>query len=157
MEKLEGLITSVSGGNYTVKTAQKTIFCRAKGAFRHEGEKPLAGDRVTVRGGNDEFVIDAILPRKNSFIRPPLANLDKLFIVAAAASPDPILLTLDKLASIAEHAGIDVVFVITKDDLSQESAQNLADIYGRAGFRVFVTPGGDGVAKIKNYLIIKLG
>ena len=153
MEKLEGLITSVSGGNYTVKTAQKTIFCRAKGAFRHEGEKPLAGDRVTVRGGNNEFVIDTILPRKNSFIRPPLANLDKLFIVAAAASPDPILLTLDKLASIAEHAGIDVVFVITKDDLSQESAQNLADIYGRAGFRVFVTPGGDGVAKIKNYLI----
>ena len=153
MERINGKILSVSGGLYAVRTAKTTVYCRARGVFRHEGEKPLAGDDVVLLGEGGEFVIDGIGERKNAFIRPPVANLDKLFAVIAAASPDPIPLTLDKLISIAEFAGVEPVIVVTKNDLAPDAASELADIYRTAGFTVFVSPGDGATEKIGRYVL----
>ena len=126
---------------------------RAKGQFRHEGLSPLVGDRVRVsfddailrREGESLLapadgggvVIEEILPRKNALIRPPMANLDYLFITLAAAHPAPVPETVDKLISIAEHNGIEPVPVIGKCDIDPEAAQALATLYRGAGFSVF--------------------
>ena len=152
MEELTGRIISGSGGLYTVAASGGRIACRAKGAFRHEGEKPLAGDLVTLRGSDGEYVVGSILPRKNSFIRPPVANLGALFVVVAAASPDPVLLTVDKLISIAENASVEPVIVVTKNDLDPDSAKSIYDIYTKSGFRVFVSPGEGAVESIREYI-----
>ncbi len=83
------------------------------------------------------IVINRFLPRSSALIRPPMANLDVLFVTVAATSPEPDLQTVDKLFAIAEHNRIEPVPVITKSDLSPAFAEKLCDIYRTAGFRTF--------------------
>lgn len=131
------------------------IQARAKGNFRYAGLSPLVGDRVRVRYDDSVFsasvpgdtaanrdgggaVIEEILPRKNALIRPPMANLDMLFITLAAADPAPVLGTVDKLISIAEFNHIEPVLVIGKADLAPDAAEGLQKLYTCAGFSVFL-------------------
>lgn len=131
------------------------IQARAKGNFRHEGLLPLVGDRVRVfyddsacasaapesAAGNRDgggAVIEEILPRKNALIRPPMANLDYLFITLAAANPAPVTETVDKLISIAEFNHIEPVLVIGKADLAPKEAEKLQKLYTCAGFSTFL-------------------
>lgn len=142
-----GRILSLSGGLYTVKTDNDIIICSAKGSFRKENTSPVAGDLVLVerekRSTKDENEksalgrIDQILDRKNILIRPPLANLDTLFLVAAAKDPEPSLISIDKLLSIAKHNDIHAVLVFTKKELAPERADELCKIYQKAGFPAF--------------------
>ena len=147
-DTIHGKIISGVGGLYTVQVTDceepYTISCRARGSFRHSNLSPLAGDDVILspvrdgeKGATEEFVIEEICERKNSIIRPPLANLDYLFITLAAASPKPILSTVDKLISIAEFNEIEPIIVITKCELDEEYAKELTGIYENSGFTVF--------------------
>ena len=138
-----------------VEPESDILYCKARGVFRHERITLLAGDNVVVRidprlliasasEQGSEFdasagiMIDEILPRRNELIRPPMANLDLIFCVFAAAKPEPALITVDKLVTIAEYKQIEPVIVITKVDLAPEAAEYYADIYRRCGFSVFV-------------------
>jgi len=112
------------------------VTCRARGVFRKRGLTPLVGDFVRIEAEEEEVAsISEILPRKNALIRPPVANLDQLFLVVSTASPEPNLLVLDKLIAVAEHKGIEPIIVITKNDL--RDGGELAALYRRAGFTVF--------------------
>lgn len=135
----EGIILKGIGGFYYVETSEGVFECKAKGKFRKDKLKPLAGDRVviTVRSGQ-ENTIDSILERKNKLIRPPVANIDKLMIIVSVASPMPNTLIVDKLTVIAERGDIDSVIVITKSDLEEEKAQELFDIYSSTGYRTYL-------------------
>ena len=153
-DKIYGKIIQGVGGLYSVRItsegvaegdiAGSTVSCRARGSFRHNNLSPLAGDNVILasarsdgKDGAEEYVIDEICERKNSLIRPPLANLDYLFITLAAASPKPVLSTVDKLISIAEFNEIEPIIVITKCELDSEYAARLKEIYENSGFTVF--------------------
>lgn len=92
-------ITKGIGGFYYVKTETGIVECRARGIFRKRGITPVAGDQVVLSA--DRTTIDEILPRKNVFIRPPVANLDVLFIVASTTQPVPSTLILDELTAAA--------------------------------------------------------
>ena len=129
---LTGMITKAIGGLYTVESPSGVMDCRARGIFRNRGQSPMVGDRAEVRNG----VIDRLLPRKNSLIRPPLANLDQLLFVVSMYKPAPNLLLLDKFIAIAEYKHITPVLVVTKVDL--EDPAYLVDIYRKAGIPVHV-------------------
>ena len=145
--KEEGRILSLSGGLYTVKTETDSLLCFAKGSFRRSGISPVAGDLVRIdteeKIGNKEKeqgargVITEILPRKNVLIRPPLANLDTLFLVAAVKDPEPVLLSIDKLLAITRHNDIETVLVFTKKELDPVGAEALCSLYRKAGFSAF--------------------
>ncbi len=145
--KETGRILSLSGGLYTVKTKNDSMLCFAKGSFRRNGISPVAGDLVTIdteeKIGNKEKekgargIITEILPRKNVLIRPPLANLDTLFLVTAVKEPDPVLLSIDKLLAITRHNNIETVLVFTKKELDPIRAQELCSLYQNAGFLAF--------------------
>ena len=78
-KELYGTIISCVGGLYTIQKQDGTrVRSRARGSFRYEKNSPLAGDNVFLHQEKDSFVIDKIEPRKNSLIRPPIANLDTL-------------------------------------------------------------------------------
>ena len=147
------------------------VTARAKGNFRHEGVTPLVGDLVRVgfdegslakdesgrlRSGGDGggIVIEEILPRKNALIRPPMANLDMLFITFAAAHPTPALETVDKLISIAEYNGIEPVIVIGKRDMAPDYADELQKSYTVCGFSAFSLSAetGEGVEALRAFL-----
>ncbi len=160
----KGKILKGVGGLYTVRLLQDAelptgaeISCRARGSFRHEHVTPLAGDTVTLSrsdGGKDEFVIDAIEDRKNALIRPPMANLDYLFVTMAAAAPEPILTTQDKLCAIAEYNRIEPVVVITKAELSPDYARDLKKLYSLCGYPCFSLSAvtGEGVEELEAWI-----
>ena len=158
-DKLHGKIIQGVGGLYTVRITDddfannigNKVSCRARGSFRHNNLSPLAGDNVILslvsdKSGAEEYVIEEICERKNSLIRPPLANLDYLFITLAAASPKPILSTVDKLISIAEFNEIEPIIVITKCELDPEYASKIKEIYENSGFIVFCLSAVENIA-----------
>ncbi|MBR5514653.1 MAG: ribosome small subunit-dependent GTPase A [Clostridia bacterium] len=143
----KGIIIKGLGGLYDVLCKNEITQCRARGLFRHENITPYVGDIVTFE---DEYITD-IIDRKNTLIRPPMANLDILFIVCAAKKPMPVPQTIDKMISIADFKGIEPVIIITKRDLDAENAQNLADIYLKIGVEVFITDPDSDKADLLNY------
>lgn len=155
MERYEGLIVRATGGFYYVREEERTVACRARGIFRKEKMTPLVGDRVRFSVQDEEAgegTVEEILPRRNALVRPPMANLDRLFIVSAAASPPPDTFAVDKLSALAETAGIEPVFVFTKCDLAP--VEELAGVYRRAGFAAFVVSNvtGQGVDALRDAL-----
>lgn len=133
---IDGVILKGIGGFYYVRTDEGVFECKAKGRFRKEKITPLAGDRVSVTIRNDEEnTIDEIYERKNFLIRPPVANIDKLFIVVSAAKPKPNTVIIDKMTVLAEKNDINPVIVITKTDLA--SHDKLKAVYETTGYKVF--------------------
>lgn len=129
----EGIILKGIGGFYYVDTADGLIECRARGRFRKTVGKPIVGDRVTLEIQPEDgtgYLLD-IAPRKNSLVRPAVANLDLLVAVASAAPPvtDPFL--IDKVTAIAVHKGIGALVVINKTD--SDPGDELFDTYCRSG------------------------
>lgn len=112
----EYILKSISGFYY-VKAANGVLECKARGLFRKQGITPLAGDYVKLDREGGLPVVSQVLTRKNALQRPPIANLDKLFIVASTAEPSPNFLVLDKLTAIAENKGIQPFLIVTKPDL----------------------------------------
>ena len=156
-----GRVVKGLGGLFEVRIDEggeiSRLSCRAKGILKRDEEKVLVGDKVTVRIDDttpDGVVISSVEKRKNSLIRPPLANLDLLFIVFSAAKPLPVLETIDKLISIAEHNDIIPVAVITKSDLASPEAEELAAIYRSIGIDVFITSseGKEGLAELSAFV-----
>ena len=139
-EQLEGIIIKGIGGFYYVECGDRIYECRARGALRGGGARsvritPLAGDRCVISVHPDGLAsVDRILERRNFLLRPPLANLDNLFIVVSLCQPFPNALIVDRFISLAEHKGIEPVIVITKLDLADDNG--FGDIYRKAGFTV---------------------
>lgn len=154
-DKLCGRIIKSVGGLYTVSTDEGEIQCRARGVFRHSNISPLVGDIVTVAlDDNKNMVISEIEERTNSLIRPPLANLDYVFVTFAAQSPAPMLDMTDKLISILEYNKVEPVIIIGKSELNLEYAEELAKIYTTAGFSTFTLSCYDdfGVDAVREFI-----
>lgn len=156
-----GKVVKGLGGLFETRVVEngeiQRLVTRAKGVLKRDEEKVLVGDNVEITIDDstpDGAVISRVLERKNQLIRPPLSNLDYLFIVFAAAKPAPVIETVDKLISISEHNGIEPVVIITKTDLARGAAEEYAEIYRRAGITAFVTSSdnGDGIDELKRYV-----
>lgn len=140
-QNVQGRIMKSLGGFYYVSDPQRRgelIECRARGVFRQQNIKPCVGDWVQVElTPQGKGYVLQVQPRKNSLVRPPLANLDQLVLVVSIADPAPNAFVLDKLIAIAEYQQIEPVVVITKCDLADPA--EFAEIYRRAGFVVLQT------------------
>lgn len=139
---MQGKIIKGIAGFYYVDTKEKGIVeCKARGVFRKKNITPLIGDEVEFEiGKNDKGYINEIFPRKNSLIRPTVANVDQAIIVFAAKKPDPNFSLLDRFLILAEEQGIDVVICFNKADLiSQEELDTLVDDYVKTGYKVIYT------------------
>lgn len=149
----EGRIMRSLSGFYDVETADGVIVrCRARGKFRKDGITPLVGDRTVFQRTGEEGVLWEILPRKNAFLRPPVANIDQMVIVVSAVIPvtDPFL--IDRIAVIAESRGCEPVICINKDDLDR--GDRYFDIYSRAGYPTIRTSAvtGEGINGLREAL-----
>ena len=142
---LKGRIIKGLGGLYDILTdSNEIISCRARGVFRHKDMTPTVGDLVYVRADNDGMFIDSIRQRKNLLIRPPLSNVDVMFITFAATKPEPSLLNIDKMCAICEHNDIIPIIVVTKNDIDRDKAKQYRDIYKKAGYAAFSISSLDG-------------
>lgn len=150
---MEGTIMKALSGFYYVDLDGETVACRGRGKLRYQKVTPLVGDRVEVTlNGDGTGAVDAVLPRRNQLTRPAVANIDQLVILCANVNPvsDPYL--IDRVCSVAEGKGCEVVIAINKCDLDPGDA--LFEIYIAAGFPVLrlsaVT--GEGIEPLKELL-----
>ena len=146
----EGRIQKALSGFYYVNTGDEVLTCRARGKFRREGISPLVGDRVEVRElGNGEGFVEKILPRRNAFSRPAVANIDQLVVIASEAIPKTAPFLIDRVAAIAALKGCEVVIVLNKCDL--DPADELYGIYHAAGFPTIRVSAetGEGLEELK--------
>lgn len=153
MIEKEGILVKGIGGFYYVDSDNETYECKVRGIFRKRGISPYIGDRVKISVPDNGFAtIDEILPRKNSFTRPPMANIDNLIIVASVCDPMPNTLILDKMIAAAVNNDITPIIVISKSDL--KSTDEIADIYRNAGIKTICTSISNklGLSEIKNIL-----
>ena len=149
----EGIIVKALSGFYYVQSDSALVCCRAKGRFRHDGTSPLVGDRVQLSISDDgSGTVDLICPRKNSYIRPAVANIDSMVFVACGANPVTDHFLIDRVSVIAENSGCEFIVCINKCDLS--AADHLYDIYKKAGFSVVCTSAvtGEGIEELKSLL-----
>lgn len=153
---LQGKIIKGIGGFYYVEADDVIYECKARGNFRKQGKTPLVGDNVEFsvnQANNIDNAIECILERKNDMVRPPLANIDTLFIIASLVDPKINPQIIDKLIAIAEYKNIEPVLVLTKTDL-EPNYQQYVDIYQNAGFKVIVCDNvsGKGADEVKALL-----
>ncbi len=150
---MKGLILKAISGFYYVLADGKTFECKARGNFRNKGESPLVGDSVEIAVQNgDKGVIESIYERKNSLIRPAVANIDKLFIVSSFVTPAPNTLIIDRLTAICAFYSITPIIVFNKCDLGDFTS--FKEIYNNSGFKTLVVSAqtGEGIDELKNEL-----
>ena len=132
----QGIILRGIGGFYYVETADAEYTCRARGSFRRQGITPVAGDRVEIEvQPSGEGFLTRVLERRNSLLRPPVANLDLLVLVASVCQPTTNTLVLDKMIAVAEKKGITPIVVINKADLADPT--ELEETYRKAGLECY--------------------
>ena len=150
---MRGIIVKAISGFYYVESDGQTFECKARGVFKNRGITPLVGDHVMFEPG----MVNEILPRKNSFERPPVANVDTLVIVMAGAKPDPSFEILDKFIVTAESLHTDVVLCINKCDItSKEIINKFKSIYSDIYPIYFVSAKtGEGIAELKASMLNK--
>ena len=155
-EKATGRIIRSISGFYDVQTPAGLVTCRARGILRKEGNSPLTGDLVEITQERGKGMVEKILPRKNSFVRPAVANVDALVVFAANVNPVTEPFLIDRVAAIAGDQGVEVILCVNKCDL--DPAMDLVRIYQNAGFTVICTSAetGEGVEELSGILQGKL-
>ena len=156
MKKAEGRIIKSLSGFYDVQTADGVITCRGRGSLRRTGDSPLTGDMVEITLENGKGMVERILPRKNRFIRPAVANVDALVVFAANVNPITEPFLIDRVTAIAGDQEVPVYICINKCDL--DPAVDLIRIYQNAGFPVIVASAetGQGVEALRQLIQGKL-
>ena len=144
MKSLEGVIVKGIGGFYYVDTSDGLIECRARGIFRKKGMSPLVGDEVVISTEDGKTgAVDEIKPRRNSLIRPAVANVTHMMAVVALESPKPNPYVLDKLIASAEFANLKISVCFNKSDLTADTS--LAEVYTKAGLNTVIASAADNV------------
>lgn len=155
---MTGILRKVIAGFCYVEAGQFIYECKPRGNIKRIMGNILAGDSVEFTPSEDhKGTIEKINPRKNRLIRPPLANVNTLFVVSSYCTPSPNTLLIDRLTAIAESKDIEIVIVFNKSDLG--SFEELTNTYKLAGFNVFVvsTMQPESLNELREYLFSKEG
>ena len=145
------ILRSVSGF-YDVQTKSGLVTCRGRGHLRKGNAIPLTGDMVEISIEQGKGMIEKILPRRNRFIRPAVANIDALVVFASNVNPVTEPFLIDRVAAIAGDQEVQVHICVNKCDL--DPAVDLASIYRHAGFSVIQASAktGEGMAAVADWL-----
>lgn len=154
--KKQGVVIKGIGGNYDVACEGQILRCRASAKIKHQKNLLAAGEYVELRITDTGGYIMERLPRRNGLIRPAIANIDQLVILASQAPPvtDPYL--IDKVTVVALYQGIQPVILLNKSDL--HDSIDLYHAYQKAGFPVLRASAvtGEGVEEVKAILAGKI-
>ena len=125
------ILKGIGGFYYAMDEDGRVHQVRAQRKIRRERLKPKVGDRVEISPGEGEEDgwIHQILPRRNELVRPPVANIDDVVVVASAAAPVPDLMMVDRLLINARRARIGVRLVITKCDMDEGGSEEILAQY----------------------------
>lgn len=158
-EVMQGKIEKGIAGFYYVHVPQMGIYeCKAKGIFRNQKVKPLVGDDVEIVVLDQENKLGNIMSlcsRKNTLIRPAVANVDQAMVIFAVTDPLPNLNLLDRFLVTMKQQKVDTVICFNKQDLAkQEQLKELKECYAASGYPVIFSSNStlDGMDNVKEAL-----
>ena len=156
MKTSTGRIVRSLSGFYEVQTEEGTVTCRARGSLRRTNESPMTGDMVQISIERGKGMVEKILPRRNQFVRPAVANVDALVVFAANTNPVTEPFLIDRVAAIAGDQEVDVILCVNKCDL--DPAEELLRIYRHAGFCCIAASAetGEGIEQLRELIRGKL-
>ena len=152
------IIKGIAGFYYVYGEDGELYECKAKGIFRKDKQKPLVGDNVEITvldPDKKEGNLVEIFPRKNSLIRPAVANVDQAFVIFAADKPKPNFMLLDRFLIMMGQEEVPAVICFNKKDLvSEKEARELYEVYKDCGYQVILssTLEGEGTDEIRKAL-----
>ena len=137
------IIKGIAGFYYVYAEDGNTYECRAKGIFRKDKFKPLVGDNVDITVLDEkelEGSVTEIHKRKNSLIRPAVANVDQALVIFAMDNPKPNFMLLDRFLIMMEREGVPAVICFNKKDLATtEELEFLYETYQSCGYQVILS------------------
>ena len=138
---MQGKIVKGIAGFYYVHVSGRGVYeCKAKGIFRKDNIKPLVGDDVEIEitdAANYKGNIISILPRRNSLIRPAVANIDQALVIFAVSKPEPNYNLLDRFLIMMRRQGLKCIICFNKRDIaSKEERAAIRTIYENSGCTV---------------------
>lgn len=136
---MTGKIVKIISNDYTVLNNNELYVCKSRGKFRNLNIIPLVGDNVNFDEKN-KYILE-ILPRCNSLVRPPVANIDQCVIVTSVKEPDFSANLLDKLLTIIEFNNIKPIICFTKLDklnsIELEEITKIMNYYSKIGYDIY--------------------
>lgn len=152
-ERLEnGLVVRVTGGEVWVRVGAETVASSLRGRLRvQESSAPVvAGDRVCVlRDPAGGASLESVLPRtswlsryveRGDTERVVVANIERLFVVAAVADPPLRTGFLDRVLASAEWGHIAPCIVFNKMDLAEKGQiEAIRAVYTASGYDMIET------------------
>lgn len=142
---VKGTIIKGIAGFYYVEAGQTIYECKARGKFRNKNIIPVIGDNVLIslkeeENSTDRYLegtIEEILERKNSLIRPAVANVDQAMVVFSVTYPEIHLDLLDRFLLHIEREDIKPYIVLNKiDEGNPESYEYIVERYTKVGYEV---------------------
>jgi ribosome biogenesis GTPase len=155
------IVKGISGFYYVYVEGSGIYECKARGAFRRQNIKPLVGDQVELKVLDEEKHlgnVEQILPRKNTLIRPAVANVDQALVIFAMDAPKPSLNLLDRFLVMMEYQQVPVHICFNKEDLAAAGQEEmLREIYEKVGYPLHFTQAdmGRGCDEIRQVLLGK--
>ncbi|KMO87914.1 ribosome small subunit-dependent GTPase [Megasphaera cerevisiae DSM 20462] len=150
---IKGRVIKNYNGYYYVDIGEHDLVeCRRRGKLK---QKILVGDELMITLlGSYKGIIEQLLLRRNSIRRPAVANIDEMFVIMAAKSPDPNRFLIDKILMTCEYGGIHPKLCFNKCDLDRAAAEAYHDFYTRCGYEVYLVSAktGEGIAAIQALL-----
>lgn len=151
---MQGQLKKALSGFYYIQHEGNLYQTRARGNFRKRKVKPLVGDFVEFESTSltDGYLLE-IFPRKNELVRPPVANVDQVIVVASLVEPDFSYHLLDRFLVSLEQKQIEPVIYLSKVDLLGDTTllEEIKATYRLAGYRVIVGD-EDGLNQVKALL-----
>ncbi|MDM8184096.1 ribosome small subunit-dependent GTPase A [Enterococcus cecorum] len=151
---MQGQLKKALSGFYYIQHEGNLYQTRARGNFRKRKVKPLVGDFVEFESTSltDGYLLE-IFPRKNELVRPPVANVDQVIVVASLVEPDFSYHLLDRFLVSLEQKQIEPVIYLSKVDLLGDSTllEEIKATYRLAGYRVIIGD-EDGLNQVKALL-----
>ena len=152
------IIKGIAGFYYVYAEDGNTYECRAKGIFRKDKRKPLVGDNVDITVLDEkelEGSVTGIHKRRNSLIRPAVANVDQALVIFAMDNPKPNFMLLDRFLIMMEREAVPAVICFNKKDLATaEELEFLYETYQSCGYQVILSSAlkGEGLGEIEAVL-----
>ena len=146
----QGQIITLQKNQYIVKSDDLKVSCVIRGKIRQQQLLPRVGDFVLF--DENKKVIEKILPRKNSFLRPLVSNIDQAIIVTSVKEPDYSLSLLDRLLTLMELAKVEGIICLTKldliSDMEKKDLLEKMNYYQELGYKVVVNTDLDSIKEL---------
>ena len=140
---MQGKVIKIFSDFYYVKVKDNLIECKLREVLKKSGLQILVGDEVVVEDWNElsnQAAISELLPRKNSLMRPSVANVDEIILVVCLKHPQTPFTNIDRYLAQAQYFGVDAIICVNKSDLTEEDERkSFAKLYENLGYKVVFT------------------